>query len=156
MREWQYTLDLIQNWLPNLGQVLYSSSSALWKLKAWESRLSRPNRSQLIPWTIWDRWPGNGLWQHLGVRLQYRDNSTHVWNFATPDGIRLWGQRPWCHGKQSAEMVIKTNNGPALVGTCANNRSLSESHSVTQAHYCISWLCPKWHPIPDIVCSVSK
>lgn len=67
---------------------------------------SRPHRSQLLPWAHGTRWPGNGLWQHLGVWPQYRDDSASVWNFATPDGIRVWGQRPWCHGNP-AEMVIK-------------------------------------------------
>lgn len=87
--------------------------------------LSLSCRSPLLPWTHGAWWPGNRLWQHLGLWMWNRNDSANVWNFDTPDRIRLWGQRPWCHGN-TAEMVIKQNNSPALVWTCANNRSLSE------------------------------
>lgn len=78
---------------------------------SWKS-FSRSYRSPLVPWTQRTRWPGNGLWQHLGVRLWYWNDSANVWNFDTLDRIRLWGQRPWCHGNP-AEMVIKQNNSLA-------------------------------------------
>lgn len=81
-------------------------------------------RSPFVPWTQRTRWPGSGLWQHLGIWQWDWNDSAGFWNFNTVDRIKLWGPRPWCHG-DPAEMAIKQNNHPALVWTCANNRSLS-------------------------------
>lgn len=81
-------------------------------------------RSQFIPRTRRTRWPGSRLWQHLGVRLWYRNDPANGWNFNRLDRIRFRGQRAWCHGN-TTEMVIKQKGWPgARLDVCKQQISI--------------------------------
>ena len=115
---------------------------------------SRFYRSPLVPRTNRTRWPGNGLWQHLGVRLWYWNESANVWNFDTLDRIRLWGQRPWCHG-DPAKMVIKQNNSRATrLDVCKQQISIRGIIKANRHSLCCS-CCVQREPADQETCVVS-